>query len=92
MNITKITVTGLNKSNMGEVSDADAAGYRAWLAGKLAEEFPDSEVELVEEDAAKGVSVETQDDSDYAAHTAAQDAVAQFLEDCWNACTWDWVY
>ena len=92
MTITKITVTGLNKNNMGDASEADAAGYREWLGKQLASEFPEAEIDLIEQDATRGLSVETDgDDANYSEYEGARDQVANFLEECWNRCNWEWV-
>lgn len=88
MNITKITVRGLNAASMGEASDSDAAGYRQWLAAELEREFPGAEVETVEADSTRCTEVEVESEDDY---DAAIGAVQEFVEDARGRCNWEWV-
>lgn len=88
MAITKITVTGLNAANMGNATDADAAGYRAWLEGELKREFQGAEIELIEQDTTYGVAVDVDGADD---HYDTQAAVQEFTEDAWDRCAWEWV-
>lgn len=88
MNITKITIRGLNAANMGPATDSDAAGYRQWLAAELECEFPGAVVETVEADSTRCTDVEVDDEDDYA---AAIGAVQEFVEDACGRCNWGWV-
>ena len=91
MKITEITIYGLSHINMGEANEADAAGYRAWLGEKLAEEFPDADINLYEEDRTNCYKVEAEDDEFKRGYSVASNRVQQFAEQCWNDCPWDWV-
>lgn len=88
MNITKITIRGLNAANMGPATDSDAAGYRQWLAAELEREFPGAEVETVEADSTRCTEVEVESEDDY---DAAIGAVQEFVEDALGRCNWEWV-
>ena len=88
MAITKITVSGLNAANLGDATDADAAGYRTWLAAELAREFPGAEIDTIEADSTRSVSVEVDDDDEY---DAAIGAVQEFAQDAFARCNWEWV-
>ena len=85
--ITKITVNGLAHWNMGEATEDDARGYRAWLEGELEKAYPGVELELNEADATRSVLVETDEDDD----GKLSGEVQEFLSEAWERCPWDWV-
>lgn len=90
--ITKITLNGQNHYNFGaECSEADAAGYREWIAEQLAENFPGAEIEINEADSTYSVVVEIDDESDYSAAQGLKDDVNVFCMDAWDRCPWNWV-
>lgn len=89
--ITKITIAGLNAANMGEATEQDSAGYRAWLGEQLAAEFPGVEIELEEQDRTHSVAVEVDESGEEIGYYAALDRVQAFAENCWDRCPWDWV-
>lgn len=85
MTIDKIILNGLNAANMGEATDADAAGYREWIAEQMAAEFPGVEIEINESDATRAVDLR----GDY--DQRDEDAVNDFAQRCWETCPWSWV-
>lgn len=90
--ITKITLNGQNHFNFGaDCSEADAQGYREWIAEELAENFPGAEIEINEADSTYSVVVEIDDESDYDKARGLKDDVNAFFMDAWDRCPWNWV-
>lgn len=88
--ITKITVNGLNHCNMGDATEADAAGYREWIEKELAAEYPGVELEINEEDATRSVIVEFDEEDDYSAVSYHEEDVQHFCEHAWERYNWEW--
>lgn len=86
MTITKIIVHCSNDTVGDNVTEADADGYRAWLADQLSIEFEGAAVEVDDEQALGGAVVDADDDD-----CDAADRVNQFLDRCWDRCGWEWV-
>lgn len=88
--ITKITLNGLNYCNMGDATEADAAGYREWIAKELAAEYPGVELEINEEDSTRSVIVEFDEEEDYSTVRDLEEGVQNFVEQAWERCNWEW--
>jgi hypothetical protein len=88
--ITKITLNGLNCCNMGDATEADAAGYREWIAKELEAEYPGVELELNEEDSTLSVVVEFDEEDDWQEARYHQEDVQHFCESAWERCNWEW--
>ena len=81
--ITKIVITDINADKMGyAATDADAAQYRAYVAGSLATLYPAAEISVSEESSLTPLAVETSDDATW---PAAIDEVSRDLDRLWNA-------
>lgn len=90
--ITKITMSGQAAHNYGDgCTEADAAGYRAWIREQLEREFPTAAIEINEREHTYATQVEIDDESDYQAARDLRDAVEIFAAECWDKCPWDWV-
>lgn len=60
MAITKITHYCAT-STMGDISDAAAENYRAWLKTQIENEFPGADVVVIDEDATTCVECDAED-------------------------------
>lgn len=87
----KIILKGLNAANMGEATEADAAGYREWIAEKMQAEFPGAEVDVFEEDSTYAVEVCDLTDEEELNYNQLRDRVYAFAQYCWDSCPWSWV-
>lgn len=88
MTITRIIVNCSNDTMGDNVTEADADGYRAWLADQLSVEFDGASVEVNDEQGLGGAAVDVDEDDEY---YRAKDAVDQFIDRCWDRCGWEWV-
>lgn len=86
MSITKIIVNCSNDTMGDNVTEADADGYRAWLASELEREFPDADVAVLDEQATNTVQTDA-DADDY----AALERLQYFVQAAWDRCGWEWV-
>lgn len=65
-------------------TEADAAGYRKYLATQLRMAFPDADVTVTDE----GGNIHISTDGDY---DADLESVRPAAERAWDSCPWDWV-
>ena len=67
--VTTIILNNLGAAQIGAATEADAAGYREWIAAELAREYPGAYVEAREAPAAQSLDVNVEfdfdDDDDY---------------------------
>ena len=95
MKIEKIIVNGQSARNMGEATESDAAGYRAWLEKQLQAEFPGVEIVVREDESTKSVIVRFEGDGDefsYHDELKLHDQVHDFVHNAWDRCPWSWVW
>lgn len=89
MQILKIELLNLRPEHMGDdATEADAAGYREWIAEQMRGEFPDAEIIASDERSTYSVRVSVADENDY---EAALGMVCQLAERLWDTCPWSWV-
>lgn len=82
--ITKIVITDINADTMGyAATDADAAQYRAYVAGSLATLYPGADISVSEESSLTPLALETSDDA--TEWPAAMDEVSRDLDRLWEA-------
>lgn len=65
--------------NMGESTEQDGENFRAWAAEMIANEYPDAEVEVLDEDRQTVVTADDYDDENEA---------LEFCASLWDLCPW----
>ncbi len=68
---------------MSDTSPADCEKYRVWAKARIASEYPDAEVDVVN---GEGNNV-----ADTGTWAGNDENALEFLASLWDACPWDWV-
>ena len=86
MSINKITVYSATNTMGDNVTEADADGYRDWLADELRNAFPGASVEVVDKQATNTIETDAGiDDYD------ELEMLQSFVGAAWDRCPWAWV-
>lgn len=85
MAITKIIYSAATY-NMGEATERDGDNYRAWAFDMLADEYPDAEIEVVNEEMLH--SKIWSDNENIAEAEKEEEQVREFLKSLWDKCPW----
>jgi disulfide oxidoreductase YuzD len=86
MAITKITVYSATNTMGDNVTEADADGFRAWLAAELEREFPGAEITVSDDQATNTIETDAEI-NDY----ADVEMLQAFVGAAWDRCPWSWV-
>jgi hypothetical protein len=71
---------------MGDTSERDAEGYRAWVKTQIEAEFPGANVTVTDKQSTNCVHCDADvDDSD------ALERLHACVHHAWDACNWEWV-
>jgi|HubBroStandDraft_2_1064218.scaffolds.fasta_scaffold116263_2 hypothetical protein len=85
MTITKITYDCSTES-MGDTSETEAKGYRAWVKTQIEAEFPGVDVTVTDKHSENCVHCDSDaDDAD------AIERLHACVQHAWDSCNWEWV-
>lgn len=71
---------------MGDTSEVDADGYRAWVKIQIEKEFPGAVVTVTDKQSTYCINSDAGDD-DY----DAIERLHAFVQHAWDSCNWDWI-